>query len=222
MSFRSAGCLIALAVGAAHAGDAAPAFVAAQFARTPAPAVLDIRGTLTTNVASILGHNYPDARVTYWRADGKTVWILSGRSKTAVFRAGFVVKNGQVLHADVIEYNERRGRDIRSRRFLRQFDGIALRDGTRELDRRIDGITGATVSVNAVRSLACLALVFDAAAPGAETEQQAGGRQTGATGARGAEGLVEDAIMRTDKRQSSVRRPCLPCCRTPPIESERT
>jgi hypothetical protein len=126
--------------------------------------VVQIRGALATNVAAILGHAYPRASVTYWRADGKTVWILDGRGKSGWFKAGFAVSEGRITLCEVLDYRESRGREVRSRRFLRQFDGLALRRGTHELDRRVDGISGATISVNAMLNLARLALLLDAAA----------------------------------------------------------
>lgn len=167
-------CLGALAIGAAHARAAPPAFVAAQVADTPEAASLEIRGELAAQAATILGHAYPQTRVAYWRAADKTVWILDGRGKRGWFKAGFVVAAGRIVHGDVLEYRESRGREIRSRGFLRQFDGASLRDGTRDLDRRIDGITGATISVNAMRNLARLALLLDAAASGGAAGERAG------------------------------------------------
>jgi len=136
-------------------------FVAAAFLAPPAPATLEIAGTLTAAVVRVLGHSYPDRAVSYWRTGDKTAWILRGRSKSHPFTAGFVVERGRIVRSEVLTYRERRGQEIRSQRFLRQFIGAALRDG-HDLDRRIDGITGATISVKSAHNLARLALVFDA------------------------------------------------------------
>ncbi len=149
------------AVAAVHAPAAAPPpFVSAAFEDPPEPSVLEIRGPLATNVASILGHVYPHPRVDYWLAGGKTVWILEGRGRSGRFTAGFVLDGGRIAASDVLVYAGDRGREIRSRSFLRQFNGVALREN-RELDRKIDGITGATISVDAMENLVRLALCLD-------------------------------------------------------------
>jgi hypothetical protein len=50
---------------------------------------------------------------------------------------------------------------VRAERFVRQFKGASLTKD-RGLNRRIDGITGATISVNAMKNMARLALYLDA------------------------------------------------------------
>jgi hypothetical protein len=154
------------AVAAVHAPAAAPPpFVSAAFDNPPEPSVLEIRGPLATNVASILGYVYPHPHVNYWRTGGKTVWILEGRGRSSRFTAGFVLDGGRIAASEVLDYRGDRGREIRSRSFLRQFVGAGLREN-RKLDRKIDGITGATISVNAVENLARLALYLDSHASG--------------------------------------------------------
>lgn len=175
MSSKRAWCAIALVVGATRAWAAPPAFVAAQLGVAPEPAAIEIRGALATNVAAILGHAYPRARVAYWRVGDKTVWILDGRGRSGWFTAGFVVAAGRIALCSVLDYRESRGREVRSRRFLRQFEGLALRRGTHELDGRVDGITGATISVNAMRNLARLALLLEGERAPEEGATTAGG-----------------------------------------------
>jgi hypothetical protein len=154
-------CLSGAAITAVRAGGPEAAFVSAAFPAPPAPAALEIAGPLTGDVARVLGHAYPSREVSYWRADDKTVWVLQGLSKSHPFTAGFVVEQGRIAKSEILVYRESRGREIRSQRFLRQFTGAALRDGL-GLDRRIDGITGATISATAAHNLARLALIFDA------------------------------------------------------------
>jgi hypothetical protein len=154
-------CLAGAAVTAAPADAPAGSFVSGAFQTPPAPATLLIGGALTARVSRVLGAAYPSREVAYWREKEKTVWILEGRSKSYPFTAGFVVEGGRIAKSEILIYRESRGREIRSQRFLRQFTGAALRDGA-ILDRRVDGITGATLSVEAAHKLARLALVFDA------------------------------------------------------------
>ncbi len=57
----------------------------------------------------------------------------------------------------VREFREARGWEVRYPVFTDQFNDVRL-DGGDELDRQIDGITGATLSVNAVARVVRLAL----------------------------------------------------------------
>jgi hypothetical protein len=143
-------------------GDLNPssAFVPAVFATPPGPKTATLAGETARDVAGILGHPYPRPAITYWRAEGKTVWILEARGKSHLITAGFVVAGGKIEKGEVLAYREDRGREVRSRRFLDQFAGAAL-GGDRKLDRSIDGITGATISVSALKNMARLALYLD-------------------------------------------------------------
>jgi hypothetical protein len=146
-----------------YAGEATPAesFVARQFTNPPAPATLAVTGQVAIAVEDILGHPYARKEVDYWRAEEKTVWILEALGKTHPITTGFVVRDGRISTCEVLVYRESRGREVRADRFVRQFRGASLtRD--RGLDRRIDAITGATISVNAMKNMARLALYLDA------------------------------------------------------------
>ncbi len=113
-----------------------------------------------TEVLRIMGGNYPETRIAYWQVDASTAWILQGRGRTGVFTSGFVVSDGRIADCSVLEYHESYGKAIKSKRFLRQFQKAGLRDD-RQLDRRIDGVTGATISVKSITNLARLALFLD-------------------------------------------------------------
>ena len=154
--------LAGLALGA-RAGDAAADFAAAEFGSPPPPSSIEIRGPVAETATRILGHACPLPRVRYWRADGRTAWVLETRGKMGPIVAGFVVRAGRIEKSRVLASREQRGREIQSRRFLAQFEGVALRADL-ALDRRVDGLTGATISSNAMRNLARLALHLDAAA----------------------------------------------------------
>jgi FMN-binding domain len=106
-----------------------------------------------------LGHTYPQARLRYWRAADKTVWILDEIGKEYPITAAFVVVDQQIERAQVLIYRESRGEEIHLPAFLRQFIGGHL-DGER-LSNKIDGITGATLSVRAMERMARAALVLN-------------------------------------------------------------
>jgi hypothetical protein len=62
----------------------------------------------------------------------------------------------------VLVYRESRGQEVRQSSFLKQFKSARLAKGD-QLDRDIDGIVGATLSVGAMERMARLALFLDRA-----------------------------------------------------------
>lgn len=166
MSFRVAICVLAcLAVSCTTAVQeeetvTVGSFVKTQFESVPDRRELPLRGEVKAVAKKILGYPYPDSRVSYWRNEERTVWILKVRGKTNLITTGVTVANGQIAASKVLVYRESRGSEVRSTRFLRQFRGAGLRDNLR-LNRNIDGITGATISVNAMKKAARLALYLN-------------------------------------------------------------
>lgn len=138
------------------------AFVRDAFAHVaPEPALLWIAGPLREQVRAILGHEPPALRTRYWRAGDRTAWVLEEVGKEQPITVGLIVAAGRLERVRVLAYRETRGVEVRLDFFTRQFDGAAL-DGEARLDRRIDNISGATLSVNAMRKLAQLALLYHA------------------------------------------------------------
>ncbi len=159
--------LLTLALGAAAAGLAhgdvyqePDAFVAEVFGSKPAPKVLWLTRDIQAQAAAILGHPPAQLRQRYWSDSHKSAWILEEIGKEELITAGFVVVDGRIVHVRVLVYRESRGQEVRYPSFLKQFREAKLaRDNT--LDRRIDGIAGATLSVGAMERMARLALFFD-------------------------------------------------------------
>lgn len=136
------------------------AFVTEVFGSAPAPKVLWLTKDLQAQAAAILGHPPAQLRQRYWSEGGKSVWILEETGKEELITAGFVVIDGRIDHARVLVYRESRGQEVRQASFLKQFKDAKLAQGNR-LDRGIDGIVGATLSVGAMERMARLALFFD-------------------------------------------------------------
>jgi hypothetical protein len=136
------------------------AFVAEVFRSTPAPKVLWLTKELQTQASAILGHPPAQLRQRYWSEGGKSVWILEETGKEELITAGFVVAHGHIDHVRVLVYRESRGQEVRQASFLKQFKDAKLVPNNR-LDRDIDGIVGATLSVGAMERMARLALYFD-------------------------------------------------------------
>ncbi len=130
---------------------------------SPATQYLWLDGAAQTKLKAIFGHPYPQARLRYWRAGGKTAWILEDIGKEFPITAGFVVKDHALAGVRVLIYREARGDEIHLPAFLKQFDGTRLQDG--HLDPGIDGISGATMSVGAMQRMARAALTLNALAP---------------------------------------------------------
>jgi FMN-binding domain len=138
------------------------AFIAEVFGATPAPKVLWLTKDLQAQAAAILGHPPALLRQRYWSEGPKSAWILEETGKEEPITAGFVVVGGRIDHVRVLVYRESRGQEVRQSSFLKQFKDTALA-GDNRLDRDIDGIVGATLSVGAMERMARLALFFDRA-----------------------------------------------------------
>lgn len=124
----------------------------------PPPQALWITKALQPEVERIMGHGLGLLRVRYWRRDGRTAWILDEIGKDKPITTGIVIGDGRIERTKVLIFRESRGWEVRYPAFVEQFAGIELENG--KLNRRIDGITGATLSVRAVSKVANLALYF--------------------------------------------------------------
>lgn len=142
-------------------------FLSETFAgNPPEPAVIWLRGDINKTVHDILGHSYPALRIRYWRRSGRSAWILEEIGKDQPITVGLVVNAGRLETVKVLVFRESRGWEVRHPFFTDQFNGAAL-DPQFQLDRRIDGISGATLSVRALRKLARLALYLHSQLPSA-------------------------------------------------------
>lgn len=134
------------------------AFLAEAFGGdVPAPRKLWITRDLKPAVADIMGHDLGALRVSYWARGRRTAWILEEIGKVHPITTGLVVDDGRIATIRVLIYRESRGWEVRYPFFTDQFLGARL-EGDLGLDRGIDGISGATLSVNALTRLARLAL----------------------------------------------------------------
>ena len=128
----------------------------------PDPAVLWLTGERAEMAAAILGHKPPSLRQRYWRKGHRTAWILEAIGKEKSITAGFIIDEGKLVDTRVLAYRESRGWEIGHAFFTDQFKGLRLADDT-NLSGHIDNITGATLSVNAMKRMARLALYLDGA-----------------------------------------------------------
>ncbi|MCX7627569.1 MAG: FMN-binding protein [Methylophilaceae bacterium] len=131
----------------------------------PKAQVVWLTKDVAEKAAQILGHAPSQLRQRYWSGNGKTVWVLEEIGKEEPITAGFVIAGGRILQARVLVYRESRGGEIRYPAFLKQYENASLTPDAR-LDRSIDGIAGATLSVRAMERMARLALYLDSIVQG--------------------------------------------------------
>ena len=126
-------------------------------AAPPAPQVLWLKGDIKAATEEILGHRYAGLRIRFWGSGQRTAWILEEIGKEKPITVGLVINPQGMELIRVLEFRESRGWEVRHPFFTEQFRGVGLTSG-RELDQPIDGISGATLSVRALKKLARLAL----------------------------------------------------------------
>ena len=123
----------------------------------PLPQLVWLRGETREVANEIMGHRYPGLRIRYWSKDRRSAWILDEIGKESPITTGLVIREDVIELVRVLEYRESRGGEVRYPFFTDQFKGASLTDNYK-IDRNIDGISGATLSVRALTKLARLAL----------------------------------------------------------------
>ena len=160
--------LVLLALGPALAGPGGEAgryvetdeYLRNAFpAELPAASTLWVAGELRESVERILGHPFKVLRVRYWQDGARSAWVLDEIGKELPITIGVTVDAGAIDNVRVLEFRESRGWEVRYPFFTDQFANARL-DGDERLDRNIDGITGATMSVHAVTRIARVALLL--------------------------------------------------------------
>jgi FMN-binding domain len=137
------------------------AFLAETFSDdTPGPAVIWLTGERKDAVEQLLGHRYASLRIRYWMRAQRSAWILEEIGKDLPITVGLVINEGRLEKIKVLVFRESRGEEIRHPFFTDQFKDARL-DDKGNLDQTIDGISGATLSVRAMKKLARLALYLD-------------------------------------------------------------
>ncbi|HHJ20461.1 MAG TPA: FMN-binding protein [Gammaproteobacteria bacterium] len=133
---------------------------------TPRPEIIWLSGERKAQVEKILGHPYSKLRVKYWKKGQHSAWILDEIGKEKPITTGFVIDGDKITTMHVLIFRESRGWEVKYPFFTRQFKGVMLDDHA-QLDRGIDGVTGATLSVNAITRLSRMALYLNHSVQGA-------------------------------------------------------
>jgi len=133
------------------------AFIAQSFASEPEQKVLWLTKDLKASIKQVLGREYRGMRIRYWQQGERTAWILEEIGKVKLITTGFVIEGDAMQSMQVLIYRESHGWEVRYPFFTDQFSGLQL-EADNQLNKKIDGISGATLSVNALTRLSKLAL----------------------------------------------------------------
>ena len=137
-------------------------FLSRAFTETPPePGILWLSGERKSAVRQLLGHDYAALGLRYWCQAGRSAWILDEIGKELPITVGVIIENGYIRNLRVLTYRENRGGEVATPAFTDQFNQVELAEGNK-LDTTIDGITGATLSVQALTRLAAMALFLHA------------------------------------------------------------
>jgi hypothetical protein len=118
-----------------------------------------IDADLKEEIVRILGHEPGYLRISYWMRQQRSAWILEEIGKSLPITVGIVVNDGEIELVRILVFRESRGWEVRYPFFTDQFISAGL-SPSQSLNQEIDGISGATLSVNAVKKLASLALLY--------------------------------------------------------------
>jgi uncharacterized protein with FMN-binding domain len=86
------------------------------------------------------------------------VWVLDEIGKERDITTGVVLKNNQVADVEVIVYRESKGGEVQIPWFTDQFQGAQSQNNWQ---KDIDSISGATLSVNALKKQVTIALALN-------------------------------------------------------------
>ena len=126
---------------------------------TPSARVLWLSDDLRHQLEQVLQHDYNGRRIRYWQQGERSAWILEEVGKKKPITTGIVINSNKIEHIRVLVFRETRGWEVRYDFFTNQFIDARI-DNNNTLDRHIDGISGATLSVRAVTKLARIALLL--------------------------------------------------------------
>lgn len=134
-------------------------FLSSTFSETPESKRLTLSGDLGKEVKSILGHRYKKIRVPYWQDGCRSAWILEEIGKERYITTGFVVNEQGLEKVKVLIFRESRGWEVKNDFFGDQFVNAKLTKKNK-LNKNIDNISGATMSVDAITNISRIALLL--------------------------------------------------------------
>jgi len=134
-------------------------FLIQTFDTTPEPERVILKGDLAKEIKEILGHRYKKIRVPYWQEGCRSAWILEEIGKEDFITTGFVVNSQGLEKVKVLIFRETRGWEVKHDFFSDQFKQAKLTEKNK-LNKNIENISGATMSVDALTSISRMALLL--------------------------------------------------------------
>lgn len=137
-----------------------PEFLAEAFGREQAtPQFLLLTPELKEQASQILDRRVRGLRVRYWQSGDATAWVMEEIGKELPITIGVVIRANSIAQVKILAFRESRGWEVRYPAFTDQYRDVKITPELK-LDKHIDGITGATLSVRAVNKVAALALFY--------------------------------------------------------------
>lgn len=125
----------------------------------PETLTLWVAGDLRESLEQTLGHRFAALRTRYWYDGVTSAWVLDEIGKEMPITIGVTIRDKNIENVRILEFRESRGWEVKYPFFTDQFRSVSLTADGR-LSRSIDGITGATLSVGAVKRVAKAALIL--------------------------------------------------------------
>ncbi len=135
-------------------------FLASAFNTPPKAKSFWLTPTIKPTVQQLLQHKPTFLRTRYWQENQRTAWILEELGKNEPITVGVIIDHNKIVQLQVLEFRESRGWEVKHSFFTDQFIAATL-SSEQTLSQSIDGISGATLSVNALTKIAKLALFFN-------------------------------------------------------------
>lgn len=110
-------------------------------------------------IERILSHEYKGLRIKYWKENDRFAWIFEETAKDTTVCVGIVVSQEKIELLEILSAEGRYGSLVKNINFTNQFKNTGVDEKSR-LTKSIDGISGATISVNTVSRFAQLALAL--------------------------------------------------------------
>lgn len=142
----------------------ADAFLSNAFQnKTPPPSTVWINKEKKAVIEKILQHSSHLIRVRYWKKEQTTAWILNEVGKEKPITVGVIINDNKIQQLKVLAFRESRGWEVKHDFFTRQFKLASLdkESNEQQLNTSIDGISGATLSVRALKKIARIALYLE-------------------------------------------------------------
>lgn len=121
-------------------------------------------GDQRATIKDMFGHEPGSLRQRYWGQGTRTAWVLEEIGKESPITVGIAVHGGRISRLEILAFRESRGWEVRYPFFTDQFIGQTL-DERGQLSEPVDSITGATLSVRAVKKVARMALFLHRQTP---------------------------------------------------------